>query len=179
MAKKYISPNPESRILGLALNAVLSSIKLDEFADLVEQNGLNQIDPEAWYPTQLVLNMYKAISEQPNGSENLVSIGVKVYQNAILPPEVNSILTALHTLNAVMDLNMRNVESERYEIEQLSDQCIRVTETTAFPHDLIYGYLYGICRRFAPAGTKFHLQRTYLNPEDPDADGAVYDITWE
>lgn len=178
MATKYVSPNPESRILGLALNAVLASIKLEEFSDLVEKNGLNHIDPNAWYPTQIVLNMYKAISEQPNGSENLVSIGVKVYENAVLPPEIDTILAALHTLNAVMDLNMQNVETERYTIVEEDDRHIRVTETTAFPHDLIYGYFYGICRRFAPAGARFHIKRTYLNPENPDADGAIYDITW-
>jgi len=43
---------------------------------------------------------------------------------------------------------------------------------------MIYGLVYGLVKRYAPPDCEWNVDRTYMNPNDPDADGAIYDITW-
>mgnify|MGYP006909114666 CR=1 FL=1 len=74
---------------------------------------------------------------------------------------------------------MKNcLSDEGYQLEQVSDRHLRVTDNTPWPHDLIYGYLYAIVRQFKPDDSTPSITHIYLNPNNPDADGAVYDITW-
>lgn len=179
---KFVT-KPETEILGQAILAVTQSINYDDFRHLFEAglskyNFSTEIEAEQWYPLQMLLDIYKSFYEDGNASANLVSIGMKVIEASPFPPEVDSVTAAVTTLNGVYEYYVRNYEAgTEYQIETLSDTEVRITDHTAFPHDLVYGYMYAIATRFAPEGDHITVVRTYINEDDPDADGAVYTFT--
>jgi hypothetical protein len=179
-APKYVLSTPESEINGLALMAVEQSSEIEEFADLLDKYGLRGIEGGRYYRMTTVMEYLKEIMQRPNASTNLVSMGINVYKNLLLPEDVTTIEQGLQLLNQITLMNMRNDPSAEawYQFASVEDRHIRFIERTPFPHDLIYGYIYGTARRLAPEGTRPIVQRTYLNEADPDADGAIYDITW-
>lgn len=179
---KFVA-QPETEILGQAILAVTQSINYDDFGGLFEA-GLKQynfptvIDPEQWYPLQMLLDIYKSFYDEANASPNLVSIGMKVIEASPFPPEVDSVVTAVAALNSIYEYYVRNYEAgTEYQIETLSATEVRVTDHTPFPHDLVYGYMYAIARRFAPEGEHITVIRTFINDDEPDAAGAVYTFT--
>ncbi len=171
---------PEAEILGQAILAVTQSINYEMYRHLFEA-GLKAygfdttIDPEKWYPLQMLLNIYKSFYDEPNASSNLVAVGMKVIEASPFPPEVDSVQKAVETLNYIYTVYVRNYEpGTEYEIKVISPDEIQIVDHTHFPHDLIYGYMFAIAKRFAPKGKHIIVTREYLNPENPDADGAIY-----
>jgi hypothetical protein len=182
MVQKYVT-SPEAEMHGAAMQAYFKNLNSHDVKPYLEQilkkYGLTEISPNRWYPSQLALDLYRLITSQGGGMFDLVAIGMRMVEDAPYPAEVDSIQAALQGLNEGYKMGVRNFPSdEGYVIEELSQRHVRVYEYLPYPHDIMYGYIYGLARRFAPKGANLSVQRTFLVPNDPDADGAVYDITW-
>jgi hypothetical protein len=147
--------------------------------EILQKYGLKSIDPDKWYPSQLALDLYKLLVKKAGGMFDLVAIGMQMVEDAPYPEKVDSIHTVMAMLPEGYKMGIRNYPpDEGYVIEHLGDRHVRVHEYLPYPHDIMYGYIYGLARRFAPKGTNLSVIRTYMVPDDPDAGGAVYDITW-
>lgn len=181
---KYIT-KPETRINGHAMQAFVKSVLYDEIksfqAPVMERYGYTEttIDVEHWYPLQMYLDFCKELHEKSSNSLVLVSIGIKVIDTALFPSEINSIASAARLLMDTHHLNLQNVaEYDRYHDLVIEDRRVTLVETTAFPHDIMYGYFYGVAHRFKPEDTHPIVERYYLDEADPDSDGAKYEIVW-
>ncbi len=171
---------PEGTLIsGQALQSFVQSAEFDSIRPHLEEvfraYGLPpEIDPNEWYPLQLSHDITKRL----NG-EQLVSIGVRLITSAAFPPEIDSIQKAIELLMATYHLNVRNVpEGDGYSDYHFDDRRITFREDTTFPHDVMYGYIYGLVQRYKKPGESPVVRRTYLNPDDPDAAGAIYEITY-
>ncbi|MEO8607792.1 MAG: hypothetical protein ABI690_07930 [Chloroflexota bacterium] len=180
--RKYIA-TPQAEVIGSAMQNLFVSINRDEFLPLVEQTftqyGVDNIQDKAWYPHQLTLDIFKLIEDAKlNSMDNLVSLGMAYVETATFPPQINSVYSALSALSQTYGLNIRNAaDGEGYEVQQLSDQHIQIIDQNPFPHDTVYGFIWGIAKRFRANQDKFpSITRTYLNPDDPNSDGAIYDV---
>lgn len=166
-------------ISGQAMQAIVQSVEFDSIRPHMEAMfqvyGLPPtIDPSKWYPLQLYYDITKRL-----GSTELVSIGVRVINAAAFPPEIDSIQKAIELLMATHHLNLRNIpEGDGYSDYHFSEHRITFRENTTFPHDLMYGYIYGLVHRYKKPGQSPVVYRTYLNEADPDADGAIYEIVY-
>jgi hypothetical protein len=176
--QKYVAP-ADCLISGQAMQAVVKSIEYEVIqphleAVMTEHGYSTDIDPETWYPLQVYHNVTKRLD-----SNSLVSIGVKVIDAALFPPEIDSIPTAMKLLIDTHHLNLRNVPpDDGYSDLVIEDRRVTFRENTSFAHDLFYGYIYGLARRYRPAGTTPTVRRTYVNPAQPDMDGALYEVVW-
>ena len=170
--------NSEAELQGTAVMSLIESQNLYNFQDLVEKYGYTQINAEEWYSLERLLQFLHELTSRHSATENMVSIGMKVFDVAPMPPEIKTIVDALRTFNVMNTIIQRNVKPERawYEIEELDDTHIKFTDMGPYPHDLVYGELYSLIRRMRPAGSDFSLKREYLNADDPDSDGAIYHI---
>lgn len=171
--------NPEAEIQGVALLTLAQSQNLYNFTDLVEKYGYDQINPDEWYSLQSALMFLQDLTERHSSTENMVSIGMKLFDVMPLPPEVTTIADGLGMFNLMNQTVQRNVEPSRdwYEVEQIDDEHIKFVDKGAYPHDLVYGEVYSVARRLRPDGLKPIVEREYINPDNPDSDGAVYHIT--
>jgi hypothetical protein len=175
---------PNAKISGFALLALTKSIYYDEFKDFLaeslQRHGYTpELNPETWYSLQMYYDFLRELPSRSMDSLILVSIGIKAIETAILPVEIDSIASGILLLKDTHHLNMQNVpEHEGYHNVQIEDQRITFMEQTSFPHDIMYGYIYGLVRRFAPRGTTPVVIRSYLDAANPDSDGAHYEIKW-
>ena len=180
--KKYVA-SPNAEVIGVAMHNFFVSLNKDEFLSSVQQTfdtyGIDEIDDDAWYLHQISLDVFKQIDEQKfNASTNLVALGKAYVATALFPPEITTIKDGLVLLGQIYHLNIRNAPpNEGYEINVLSDNHIQIHDKNPFPHDTVYGFIWGICQRFCKPNEQFVVHRTFLNTANPDDDGAVYDVT--
>lgn len=182
--RKYTA-SPRAEVIGSAMRNLFVSINHDEFQPLVEhvmaEYGVTTLKDDGWYPHQLSLDIFKLIeTKKLNSTDNLVALGMAYVETATFPPEINNLFSALTALSLTYHLNIRNVpKNEGYEVKQISEKHIQIRDLNPFPHDTVYGFIWGICRRFRAEQDVFPtLTRTFNNPDDPNSDGALYDITW-
>lgn len=181
--RKY-KATPGALIIGSAMRNFFVSLNQDDFITIVEKKltkaGIAQLDNDEWYPHQISLDIFNEIAQNVNATQNLVALGMAYVKTATFPPEADTIEKALMLLHQVYQLNVKNIsEREGYEIQRVSNDHIRVIDLNPFPHDTVYGFIWGIANRFKEVNTHPTVVRTYKNEADPDSDGAVYDITWE
>jgi hypothetical protein len=179
--KKYVASSPEAEVVGQMLLAIVESVYSERIMPVLEQHGITDVDPAKWYSWQTVLDFSKTLaSDASTAMGNLVSVGMKVSDAsaALLPPEVDSIPAMFSILNTLYNTVVRSHNGEGYEFKVLGDRHVQLVDNNPMPHDLVYGIVYGFARRFNPPGGALTVKRDYLNPDSPDADGAVYDITW-
>jgi hypothetical protein len=174
---KYVLPNPNVEILGDSVAAMFKSLQADEYTDLLIKYGYDKRQPDKWYRDDL--EFYRDLMQRPNMSTNLVSIGMSFPEMLPFADSIHTIPDALRFLNEIVDMMIRNYgDFKFYEFEEVGPRHFRMTDNTFYPHDMIYGVIYGTVKRFKPAGSYPTITRTYFNEADPDADGAVYDIKW-
>jgi hypothetical protein len=113
---------------------------------------------------------------------DFVSVGLKVAENAILPPEVAtmSLGEVLQTMDAAYRLNNRGTDVGEIRCEQVADKHYQLLVRVPYPDDMWYGITYGYMRRMAPNGTRFTVAY------DEDAPGhheggeyTVIHVTWD
>ncbi len=181
--KKYVT-SPDAEMFGGALQAFTNNLNAELRRPLLdkvlEKYGLDEIDADGWLPTQFALDFYKLLSEEGDEVFDLVAIGMQFVETAPYPPEVNSIETAMKALNEGYKMSIRNYPPEEgYTVEVLGPNHVRVVDHCPYPHDIMYGYIYGLTKRFRPENAIYRVRRTFIDEANPDESGAIYDITWE
>lgn len=173
--KKYLSSTPNAQIIGVALKAYNESITYDSFQNVLAEYGLLEIDNDKWYPQQLTLDIQKKIKSNPNGSEHLVSIGMKIVDTAIFIP-MESLEEAIEAFAASYPLNFRNqADNDLVYAETVDDNHIRVINSTPHSDDMIYGYIYALVRRFSPKRSIPFIEYDDITQRDSD-DNTIFNI---
>jgi hypothetical protein len=183
--KDGVDPYPEVRLYGEIFLSIIQSMNYYDFQPLVDewlvQSGIRKIDPNAWYPRQEWLNLVKKLETQTNSIDNQVSIGIKVIENAVLPPgfQINSVQDAIMMLRAVYLANQQNLPpgENGYEIKQIDARHFEILDTSPYPVYVNYGYVFGVLKRFMPV--RFSLEFDYLNPSNPLMGGLLFKIALE
>ena len=175
---KYVI-NSTAEIKGAALLTLLQSQKHYEFEDLVKKYNYDNVEPDKWYSYQDTMEFLKELTQRENMTENMVSIGIKVFEVVPLLENVSNIGDGLAMMNTLTTTLERNVERDEswYTIQQIDNTTYEFIDKGPLPHDLIYGELYALAIRLRPEDSGFTLTREYLNEDEPDLDGAVYHIT--
>src|SRR5260221_11531967 len=95
-SQTYVAPSPDVEVIGEGVLALLRNLHADDIAPFLKQYNLETVEPEKWYPMQLILDIEKAIVEAKiNVSETLVAIGVKG-MDTVTFVNVNSLAEAIY-----------------------------------------------------------------------------------
>lgn len=169
-----------AEVIGQAMLGFIQCTNKDAIAPLLHEQGLDHIEPDQWYPLQPYLNVFKdIISRGDNAMFNLISVGSKVSEIAPLPPEMNSIQTALMMVNAGYQLNHRNGNVGTMTPQVVSDREILVVDTSCYPDDFMYGVLFGLARRFRAPQDNLVVRHV---PDAPcrkhGGESCSYRVTW-
>lgn len=177
IAKPFVAGTPQAEVIGQAVIAFSENLVSDQIAPLLPKHGLEDVDPEAWYPHQSWMNVLKDIQDMPGASTAFVAFGRQVVKAAVMPPEMKTIPDVLNALHAIHHMNLRNIpEEEGYYIEQISPQHYRVHHNTPNPEDAIYGFIWGLAARFRGDGEEFSVR---LLPDVETTHGrSVYEVKW-
>lgn len=155
---QYKTFGPDAEVLGGGMLAFIESINYDNFSSILETHGVDNINPNEWYPQQVWLDVFSDIASQPGSSSNLVSIGMKIADTAPIPPEALTLPfqeVMLGFNDGSYFANNRGKDIGRIDVEILDEKHICMIDKTPYPDDFVYGAYYATARRLLPRGTDF------------------------
>lgn len=178
---KYLA-TPGAEIIGSMMRALLTRLNQEKLMPLMNNvlgsYDMQAIQDEGWYPFQALLDVFKRIAAEYRDTQ-LIDIGVSYSETSTMPADARTMLAGLLSLSAAYRVGLRNIGiDEGFEITEVGERHIRVKDHTPLPHDLNYGLLWGIARRFHTSTPPCLIWRRYANTAVPDMDGAYYDLTW-
>lgn len=167
----------DAESLGQILQVFLISVQLNEYEHILAKHGLTEIDANTWYPLRMVLEIFEEIQKSPNGMQNLVSIGMKVTEVIDFKSQFPTFKEMLVKLNPMEKELHRNSPGE-WIVQQISDNCIEIIDSTVWPHDLEFGVLYGMARLYRDE-KRYTVERVAVET-DPDTGDeiGIYHIEW-
>ncbi len=170
---EYQPFDPNAKVLGRNIKALVAGTG-DRILETLRRHGITDIKDDQWYPQSAVLAALKEFGE----TSNLVSVGTQVIKHTLFPPEVDSIDKALASIDVAYKMNHRG-EVGYYHSEVRGPRHIVMKCKNPYPCDFDYGLIYGVAKRFLPAGGDLIVEH--------DADGTcrkkgsetcVYHVTW-
>ncbi len=176
--QRLVSSLPETEVFGGAFISLITNIKSDEILPYLQKYGIDpaEVRCENWYSLQTLLDIYHDIQDsQFNVTENLVSIGMRIMEQAPFPENMQSLDEALMSLGPTYRLGHRHHTEQGWISERVESRDYIITADNPYPDELCYGLLWGLVRRFAPKGTHFKVQQ--LVPATPD-DPIRFEVTW-
>jgi hypothetical protein len=179
VAKPYVAGSKEAEVIGQTMLSFADNMDADVIEPILARYDMTDIDPEAWYPHQVWMDILKAMDESLGGraSPAFVAFGKQVVQNAVMPPEIQSIPDALNALHAIHHANLRNIpEEEGYTIEQVKDRHYIVYHNTPNPDDAIFGFLWALAARYKKSTETFRVRQ--IKNEKPNIARSAFEVTW-
>jgi hypothetical protein len=176
---QFVSPNPNIEVYGASMLSVIDSLG-EKVKPLLVKHGLDNINPEQWYPLQPYLDFYKDVaSARFNAALNLVRVGLKVPEKAVFPEGIDSIPKALSVLDEAYYMNHRGGDIGHYRAQVIHSRQIDMVVDTPFPCDLDFGIVQGLARRFEPANSNLAVYHDHMSPcRKKGSDHCVYHVIW-
>jgi hypothetical protein len=180
VAKTYVAGSPDAEVIGQIVLSFTENLRADLVKPILPRYGLDNVDPEEWYPHQAWMNVLQDIaeSEPEQAGQVFVAFGMKAVEKAVMPPELDTIEKVLNALHAIHHANLRNIPAdEGYHVEKKGEGHLWVYQNTPNPDSAIYGFIYGMAQRFCPEGEDF-LVEMIPNPNPDVHPGALYEVKW-
>ena len=176
LPQKDVEATDDAKVIGQVMLAFLDNLQAEEIRPVLEEIGVDAIDPETWYPQQMFADIYSKLETMPNGTQNIVAIGVQTLDELEFPDEVDNIAAALQALPQMYSAIHQNIpDTEGWVIDQIDDQHIQVTFQSPYSDYAAYGYLFSIARRFRPEGYIFSV----IPDIKRDGTPATFNIKWK
>jgi len=80
---------------------------------------------------------------------------MKIPENAIFPPNIDSVIAALQSIDVAYQMNHRGGEIGDYRAIVINDHNVDLICNNPYPDDFDYGIIYGMARRFCPKDLQF------------------------
>jgi hypothetical protein len=148
--------------------------------DLLEKNGISNLQREEWYKQQAWLNTLTAVTERM-GPDVLFNIGLRVPDNGQYPPGIDSLDNALKLLDFAYHMNHRNGDVGQQKFKILGERTFEVICQTPYPCDFDRGIFVTLCNRFRPKGSKVFASVEHDDSKPCRKQGAkscTYLISW-
>jgi hypothetical protein len=172
--------DPDAQVIGQVLCAFLESTSLDQIHPYLQKYGMETPEQDHWYSVHDTLKLFGDITHFDNAMMVLISIGIRIAENAVFPPELvpASLEDFWRMLNDVYYLQHRGYVGELIAAK-IGDQRYRITTYSPYPDHFWYGNYYGWMKRFLPPGQAFTLEYDERTPgRDEGGDVTVMYATW-
>lgn len=173
---------PGLELNGQTARSLLENLNQDLMRPFLDAHGLDEVDPDAWYPLQDVLNVMNDIEAAGNATGSFVAIGVKAAELSPLPPEMEAMGFEQFMLiyADVYQQRHRNGYPGELVIESIDSNHILIHFNVPYPDDVMYGLIFGYARRLMSARGFFTV---YYDEDVPTreqgGDETLIHATWE
>jgi len=154
-------------------------------------DGLVKLQPDAWYSQEAWLRCFKQISASA-GAQVLFNIGKRIPENAIFPPWVVDIDSAIKSIDIAYHLNHRKQGKVMFDLSSHAmlegighygyarpdaAKALIISEcVNPYPCDFDRGILTTMARKFQPTATIVHAEPERCRKTG--ADGCTYHVKW-
>ncbi len=179
--RKFTCP-PNVETIGANILSYIKNMEDHSTPFYVEQSGLTDVQPDEWYPTQQLLNVFNMMVAEGKAS-SIIAIGLSIAANLQYPPERENapLGDILAGWPEVYLQNHRGEGAGELQTEKLGDNhwIVRLVDFI-FPDDVTYGVAYGFCKRFLPRGTQFLVEyESITDRRDFGGEETIIHITWD
>jgi hypothetical protein len=127
----------------------LPSFVQKNMLNTLAEEGITNLDVDAWYSLKIILRYYKKVVEY-YGPHTTFDLGKSIPENAVFPPGVDSIESGFELINMGYNMNHRNgyvgfynVVSHDLEKKEIVMQCYN-----PYPCDFDRGIFTSMARKF-------------------------------
>jgi hypothetical protein len=170
--------SPDAEVSGSNIKMYISSMGAFTLIGktILRSCGIEE-EPKAncWYNHQMFLNAVREI-EAKTGPNTIALIGSRVAENAIFPPDVNSMEKALENLGEAYQVNHRGDNKSFKRSLKIADHTYKVIAETPYPCDLDAGYLMGLANRYGINAIITHDDSQPCRKHG--AESCTYNIVW-
>jgi hypothetical protein len=162
--------------------SMLVNLQAADFRPFLQKYGFADVKPDQWYSYQAFLNIFKEVAEKPGAMFDFVAVGMAAVDRYELPPPVASMSLEeffLNVLPTMMNRQYRNGTPSRVSVEKVAEKHLLIRTTTAYPHDTIYGFMYGLARRFAKGGQFTLKYDENHSRHDFGGEDTLIHLTWQ
>lgn len=154
----------------------VSSVFEQKAEDILADNGIEQLSPDAWYPLSDYLNALEQIDEEV-GTDTVTSIGEQIPGEAEWPPGIDSVAEGLESIAQAYEMNHRgNVGS--YEVTRLDENAAKVTCQNPYSCALDTGIIRGTAERFSSPVAIVEVDETSTQCREDGGHSCTYEVTW-
>ncbi|HAM99968.1 MAG TPA: hypothetical protein DCQ26_15310 [Marinilabiliales bacterium] len=179
--KQFQASSPNVQVNGETVYAIIDGMSAfrNKALKILADNSIVDPKPGMWFKQQDWLNAFKTISEQI-GALTLNTIGQKIPENAVFPPQIDEIHTALGAINQAYHMNHRNGLIGDYTYQKSGEKSGKMVCTNPYPDDFDKGIITAMGRRFLPKGSyTINVMIDKTQPErSKGADSTTFLINW-
>lgn len=148
---------------------------------ILKEHGIDNPTPGQWYNQQLWLNAFKEISDK-FGANTLFEIGKAIPSYAKFPVEINTMESALASINEAYRMNHRGGNIGFYKLVKFNEHLKNAIMhcNNPYPCDFDRGIITTMARKFRPIDSNFPealLDRTKPSRKN-GADESWYVVSW-
>ena len=192
---EYVAFNESVEVNGQTILSVLDGMAGFESSakQILAENGIKDIVIDKWYSQQAWLNAFKTIAQRI-GNATLTKIGRSIPENAQWPPHVNSIVSALQSIDVAYHMNHRLHDKilfdentgkllhgiGNYEFKQISEKLVEMTCNNPYPCAFDRGIIKAVAEKFKPDDFKLTLkEKVSPNCRHKGGEFCTYIVSWE
>ncbi|WP_205596821.1 hypothetical protein [Halostella salina] len=109
--------------------------------------GVEEIDPDGWYPIQIPLDMLYELRDD-YGESSMQNMGKHIPEHVEFPPDIDGVEEALHSIGEAYQQNHRGGDVGFYEFERGDgDEGVMACENP-YPCEFDQGLLRGVAEKF-------------------------------
>ncbi len=157
--QRYFTCSPDALLIGQTAVALLVNLQYDEIKPILVKYGLNEIDPNQWYPVQRILDIFNDIERIPGGMMDLVAIGIAAGELGVknMPEPLRKLPfdQFIEAYSQIWITRHKNIDPKAVQTIVAGPKHVIITSMGPYPDDVIYGIFYAYARAILPKGTKF------------------------
>ncbi|MHA2297198.1 MAG: hypothetical protein ACXAEU_13205 [Candidatus Hodarchaeales archaeon] len=182
---QFVAMSKETQVNGTTIMSIVDGLGIFKYITerVFNEAGLpnpDEIVPDVyhWYSQQKWLDAFKIIAEKV-GSRTLFRIGLKIPENAVFPPQISDIESALQSIDVAYHANHKNYgpdELGHYQYSKVpGENKILITCDNPYPCDFDRGIITAIAKRL---NHSVRVNHAYGKCRKSGEDSCTYTVTW-
>jgi hypothetical protein len=177
VADQTVAP-PGSEMVGQSIADWVDNLEKEITDPVFKKHGLNDIDPEAWYSLEIVVDIYQEILQSDGGGMALVAMGKASAGPVQEIFNFESFEEFLNGADKPFRAAIRNIPDEYgLTINRIADKHYKITNNSVVPNDMIYGYLWEILKLVRQPGQNYTF-RPVSGYSPGSTERAVFELSW-
>lgn len=149
----------------------------DRAREALAENGIEDPDPDEWYPQQAWLDTFEVVAEELE-PHILDRLGEQLPDVADWPTGLSGVEAGLRSVDDAYQRNHRGGDIGYYRFERVDDRTGEVTCKNPYPCVFDRGLIRAVARRYAPVQSFVFVEEAGDACRRAGADACTYTVYW-